>query len=280
VEDSLNQIDIDSQEPNAEEVFILTLRNESFINLIQDLIRRLKNKSSIKDLRKRELGSNFISDNAVTSYILSNKKDFYSYKEIDKSIHWGNTSQLNIKGIGNSYIRYKDTGKKRLLKNALHVPEFGINIINQSKTKNHLSITTPIAILLIDIKTGELLTKGEMIKGLYYLPIQVLHPKERVFITLHEAIETSKEDQSPQSLQGSKDQRPKGSEDQRPKGSEDQGPQGSEDQRPKGSEDQRPKGSEDQRTKGSEDQRPKGSEDQRPQGSKDQTSKGLKNAKV
>src|SRR5208337_4867757 len=222
VEDSLNQMDIDSQEPNAEEVFILTLRNESFINSIQDLIRRLENKSSIEDLRKRELGSNFISDNAVISYILLNKKDFYSYKEIDKSIYWGNVSELNIKGIGNLYIRCRDTGKKRLLKNVLHVPELGINIISQSKTKNHLSITTPIAILLIDIKTGELLTKGEIIKGLYYLPIQVLHSKERVFTTLYEAIKTSKEDQSPQSLQGSKDQRPKGSEDQRPQGSKDQ----------------------------------------------------------
>src|SRR5208337_4775980 len=187
-----------------------------------------------------------------------------------------------------------------------------MNIISQSKIKNHLSIITPITILLIDIKIGELLTKGKMIKGLYYLPIQVLYLKERVFTTLHEAIKILKEDQSPQSLQsskeqkpksskdqrpkgsedqrpkgsedqrtkGSEDQRPKGSEDQRPKGSEDQRPKGAEDQRTKGSEDQRPKGSEDQRPKGSEDQRPKGSEDQRPKGSKDQTSKGLKNAKV
>jgi len=143
------------------------------------------------------LGSNFISDNAATSHILSNRKDFYSYREIDKSIYWGNASQLNIKGIGNLYIRCRDTGKKRLLKNVFHVSEFGVNIISQFKTKNHLSITTPIAILLVDIKTGELLTKGEIIKGLYYLPIQVLHLKERVFTTLHEAIETSKEDQSP-----------------------------------------------------------------------------------
>src|SRR5208337_4719533 len=106
------QMDIDSQKPNAEEVFISTLQNESFINSIQDLIKRLENKSSIKDLRKRELGSNFISNNAATSYILSNRKDFYFYKKIDKSIYWGNTSQLNIKGIGNSYIRYRDTGEK------------------------------------------------------------------------------------------------------------------------------------------------------------------------
>src|SRR5208337_966762 len=247
------QMDIDSQEPNAEEVFISTLRNESFINSIQDLIRRLKNKSSIEDLRKRELGSNFISNNAITSYIFLNRKDFYSYREIDKSIYWGNASQLNIKGIGNSYIRCRDTGKKRLLKNALYFPEFGMNIISQFKTKNHLSITTLIAILLVDIKTGELLTKGEMIKGLYYLPIQVLYLKERVFTTLHEAIETLKEDQSPQSLQSSKEQRPKGSEDQRPKGSEYQRPKGFKDQRPKGSEDQRPKGSEHQRLKGFKD---------------------------
>src|SRR5208282_4153819 len=159
------------------EVFISTLRNESFINSIQDLIRRLKNKSSIEDLRKRELGSNFISNNAATSYILSNRKDFYSYREIDKSIYWGNISQLNIKGIGNSYIRCRDTGKKRLLKNVLYVPELGVNIINQSKIKNHLSIITPTTILLIDIKTGKLLTKGEMIKGLYYLLIQVLYER-------------------------------------------------------------------------------------------------------
>ena len=62
--------------------------------------------------------------------------------------------------------------------------------------KNHLLIITPIAILLIDIKIGELLTKGEMIKGLYYLLIQVLYLKERVFITFYEVIETLKEDQS------------------------------------------------------------------------------------
>src|SRR5208337_5112920 len=134
------QMDIDSQKPNAEEVFISTLQNESFINSIQDLIQRLKNKSSIKDLRKRELGSNFISDNAATSHILLNRKDFYFYREIDKSIYWGNISQLNIKGIGNLYIRYKDTGKKRLLKNTFHVPELGINIISQSKIKNNRSI--------------------------------------------------------------------------------------------------------------------------------------------
>src|SRR5208282_1163347 len=247
------------------EVFISTLRNESFINSIQDLIRRLKNKSSIEDLRKRELGSNFISNNAVTSYILLNRKDFYSYREIDKSIYWGNVSQLNIKGIGNSYIRYRDTGKKRLLKNVLHVPELGVNIISQFKMKNHLLIIIPITILLVDIKIGELLTKGEMIKGLYYLLIQVLYPKERVFITLHEAIKTLKEDQSSQRPQGSKNQRPQGSKNQRPQGSKDQRPKGSKDQRPKGSEDQRPKGSEDQRPKGSENQRPKGSEDQRPE---------------
>src|SRR5208282_5029262 len=154
------------------EVFISTLRNESFINSIQDLIRRLENKSSIEDLRKRELGSNFISNNAITSYIFLNRKDFYSYREIDKSIYWGNASQLNIKGIGNLYIRYRDTGKKRLLKNVLYVSELDINIISQSKMKNHLLIITPITILLIDIKTGELLTKGEMIKGLYCLLIQ------------------------------------------------------------------------------------------------------------
>src|SRR5208282_5479478 len=217
------------------------------------------------DLRKRELGSNFISDNAATSHILSNRKDFYSYQEINKSIHWGNTSQLNIKGIGNSYIRCRDTGKKRLLKNVLHVPELSINIISQFKIKNHLSIITPITILLIDIKTGELLTKGEIIKGLYYLLIQVLYLKERVFTTLHEAIETLKEDQSSQRPQGSKNQRPQGSKNQRPQGSKDQRPKGFKDQRPKGSEDQRPKGSEDQRPKGSENQRPKGSEDQRPE---------------
>ena len=72
-----------------------------------------------------------------------------------------------------------------------------MNIISQFKTKNHLSIITPIVILLIDIMIGELLTKGEIIKGLYYLLIQVLYLKERVFITLYEAIEILKEDQSP-----------------------------------------------------------------------------------
>jgi hypothetical protein len=64
------------------------------------------------------------------------------------------------------------------------VPQFGINILSQSKMLNHFTISYPSGAFIAELKTGDILTKAEIINGLYYLPIEVLHLEERLLTTI------------------------------------------------------------------------------------------------
>ena len=86
-------------------------------------------------------------------------------------------------GIGNAYIRCIDTGEKRLLKNALHVLDLGINIISQAKIANHIAIIIPNNLYIIDNTTSKILTIGEKVNNLYYLPIKIVKPLEKAYKT-------------------------------------------------------------------------------------------------
>ena len=156
---------------------------------------------------RNHFSSNFIYDNGATSHIVTNRHSFYLYKEVNKVVHWGSAKSVKIQGIGNVYIQFKDTGTKLLLRNALHVPELGVNIINQSKMTNHYSLLTPTNIIIFNHYSGKIATIGDMINGLYYLPVRVINLPQRVFNT-QESESRSPNSISPgsQESQGSKSQ--------------------------------------------------------------------------
>ena len=69
------------------------------------------------------------------------------------------------------YIRFLDTGHTLFLKDCLFMPNLGLNLISTSKLAQSYSLVTPTRALMF--QKGSLLTIGEQIKGLYYLPVQV-----------------------------------------------------------------------------------------------------------
>ena len=109
----------------------------------------------------------FILDNGATSHILKDKSSFVTYKEMNKRIHWGEAVSLNILGKGTAYVKFKDTRKKRLLANILHVTKLGVNIISQSSLINNFTITIPNSCIICDIYTSEVLTTRKMKNSLY-----------------------------------------------------------------------------------------------------------------
>ena len=68
-------------------------------------------------------------------------------------------------------IRFLDTGHTLFLKDCLFMPNLGLNLISTSKLAQSYSLVTPTRALMF--QKGSLLTIGEQIKGLYYLPVQV-----------------------------------------------------------------------------------------------------------
>ena len=171
------------------EEVILHSSSKDIANSLPGLVGRLhesgffhSQENSNRNSTSNSNDTRFILDNAATSHIIKNRDSFVTYKEIKKTIHWGEASSLNIKGIGSIYIKFKDTHKKRLLNNVLHVPELGVNILSQSKLVNNFTIIMPYNCLIVDIKTSEILTTGHIQNGLYYLDVQILKEKANTIL--------------------------------------------------------------------------------------------------
>ena len=126
---------------------------------------------------KNSVANEFILDNASTSHIIRDLSSFFWYKKTSSSVHWGNASKLNILGIGHCLIQFKDTKKRGLLKNALHVLDLGVNLISQSKMVNNFTIRLPNIALIVNLQTCKILTRATIRNGLYYLPIRILKPE-------------------------------------------------------------------------------------------------------
>ena len=174
-----------------DEVITLTTTNNDHLRItkssLSDLINQIElAKAAIQGSRlinnkdRNNFSSNFIHDNGATSHIVTDRHLFYSYKEVNKVVYWGSARSIKIQGIGNVYVQFKDTGTKLLLRNALHVPELGVNIVNQSKMTNHYSLLTPTNAIIFNYYSGKIATIGDMINGLYYLPVRVIKLPERV----------------------------------------------------------------------------------------------------
>ena len=171
-------------------------------NSFKDLISKLRDKGGLKGanlqseivrLKKSDFLGNFISDSGATCHILCDIKLYTSFKRMNQEIHWGNASTLTIQGVGDARIKFRDTRKVKLLENCFLVPELGINILSSSKLKNHFACTFPNSILLVNIHSGEILTQGTVIKGLYYLPIEILKPSQRTVYNIQNFLNSTKE---------------------------------------------------------------------------------------
>ena len=177
---------------DIKEVITLTTINYNQLRIIKssllDLIKQVESaKEAIQGSRllnnkeRNNFSANFIYDDG--SHIVTDRHPFYLYKEVNKVVHQGSAKSINIQGIGNIYIQFKDTGTKLLLRNVLHVPELEVNLINQSKMTNYYSLLIPTNIIIFNYLSSKIATIGDIINGLYHLPVQILHPHYRVFNT-------------------------------------------------------------------------------------------------
>jgi hypothetical protein len=119
--------------------------------------------------------SNFISNSGSTVYIIADRSYFYSFTEDNTiKVSWGDAKTINIYGFGNIYLKFKDTNKKLLLRNCYYIPKLGVNIISTSALEEDIySIYNKYTISLV--RNNQLITSGDQIKGLYYLPVEVLY---------------------------------------------------------------------------------------------------------
>ena len=78
---------------------------------------------------------------------------------------------MRIEGTGHVFIRFLDSGFVLLLKDYLFMPSLGLNLISTSKLKGIYSLVTPEKAIMF--QKSRILTIGEQVQGLYYLPVKV-----------------------------------------------------------------------------------------------------------
>ena len=100
-------------------------------NIEKDLKTDLQNTKVLNTYsNSNKYKANFIIDTAVESHIIYDKQLYYSFKECDRKVSWGNAKSIQIKGIRNIYIEFIDTNIRILLRNCLYMLELGINLIS------------------------------------------------------------------------------------------------------------------------------------------------------
>ena len=85
-------------------------------------------------------------------------------------MNWGSTSSIKVKGSGLVTICFQDSGITILLKDCLFIANIGLNLISTSQLKCTALVTPSKALMFSD---NRLLTIGNVIYGLYYLPVKV-----------------------------------------------------------------------------------------------------------
>jgi hypothetical protein len=157
---------------------IRTISDESLGLKIERILAQTRIDKPFKKVRFKDPNnyiSNFITDSSSTVYIIADRSYFYSFT-VDNTIKvsWGDAKSMNIYGFGNVYLKFRDTNKRLLLRNCYYIPKLGVNIISTSALNEDIySIYNKYTISLV--KNNQLITSGDQIKGLYYLPVEVLH---------------------------------------------------------------------------------------------------------
>ena len=110
-------------------------------------------------------------DTGAIRHIICQKAYFQSFLTCKETVNWGSASSIKIKGSGRVLIRFLDSSHTLSLEDCLFMPNIGLNLILTSKLKSN-SLVTPNKALMFS-NEGNLLTIGQQVKGLYYLPVQV-----------------------------------------------------------------------------------------------------------
>ena len=133
---------------------------------LKDLLNQVKESYLKRDIN---LIYKFIFNTGASVHVICNKSQFTSYKEINTTVKWGKVKTLLVHGEGTYKITFTNTGKEATLRKCFYIPELSINIIGVT--------TLPLDILqiggnntLVIIKNNQVITKGQVKEGLYFLP--------------------------------------------------------------------------------------------------------------
>ena len=135
-----NSLNVAFKVNNNNHTLLNTITNNPLVlkHGLKDLLDQVKELYLERDIN---LIYKFIFNTSVSVYVICNKLQFTSYKEINTTVKWGEVKTLLVRREGICKITFTDTGKEATLRKCFYIPELGINIIGAT--------TLPLDILQI-----------------------------------------------------------------------------------------------------------------------------------
>ena len=163
-----------------------TLLNKRYTDAkIGDLVDRIRRdgKYALRIRDRSKYNANFVLDTGAEVHVISDKSLFRSYGgNKTTTLSWGDASSIEIKGEGSVYIQFIDTKKSILLNNCIYMLEIGLNIISKGVLRLD-AYFEQYRLTLLEEETKEIVSVGEKVGNLYFLPIKVIKGEiERVFL--------------------------------------------------------------------------------------------------
>ena len=151
-----------------------TIRDSRANQLADDLKNQRKQKSLARKV-------NFIVDSAATICVVCDIKYLQNIKKIDSSVLWGQASKLQVKIIGDLYIKFT-SGFNYRIKDVYFIPDLGINLLSVSRLDNLITLFTKENAILYSKQNKRVVATAKNVKYLYITQVSIL---ERGDISLY-----------------------------------------------------------------------------------------------
>ena len=147
-----------------------TIRDSRANQLADDLKNQRKQKSLARKV-------NFIVDSAATICVVCDIKYLQNIKKIDSSVLWGQASKLQVKIIGDLYIKFTSSFNYRI-KDIYFIPDLGINLLSVSRLDNLITLFTKENAILYSKQNKRAVATAKNVKHLYITQVSILERRD------------------------------------------------------------------------------------------------------
>ncbi|RKF56895.1 hypothetical protein OnM2_078049, partial [Erysiphe neolycopersici] len=135
---------------NVSQVTPITVLNLQSADMSSDVINEEQN------AMLRYKSTKFVFDTAATRHIVCDKRLLTNFQDCSTIVKWGNAKSIQVSGMGDMFLRFKNNTMLFKLQNCMYMPQLGFNIISHPQIRgNYTSV--------FNKDTCQILCKGKVI---------------------------------------------------------------------------------------------------------------------
>ncbi|KAF5187558.1 Retrovirus-related pol polyprotein from transposon tnt 1-94, partial [Thalictrum thalictroides] len=125
----------------------------------------------------------FVFDTAATRHIVCDKRLLTNFQNCSTIVKWGNAKSIQVSGMGDMFLRFKNNDMLFKLENCMYMPQLGINIISHPQIRgNYTSVFNKDSCQILC--KGKVIAHGRRENNLFCLDVdRVVIPDQALMVS-------------------------------------------------------------------------------------------------